>query len=411
MLNKTIKLSQFLIIVLTLYSCNQTSIKTELKQANNTNAVLIADFDQLEEKDIKLSEIVDFEKLILLENSENALLNKPSAFAYSDNYLLVTDNLNKPAKLFSTDGKFLKNLGTVGRGPAEYGSVYSPIIDQNNKQFWLLVGGNYSHLKDGWFYIYDENGDFLKELEMPFLKHEKRNINNALLLKNQIIVAGNTSSEYLLAYANTDGQNVTEFPNRFPTDYFTYLVNISHVIPTDGENQLLCHLGETDTVFSINLKDTTISPKIIIKNEKHKFNADKIKQARKNRNFAEIVKASSGGYSIELKGETDKYFLFFVRVAGKQTEYKEIFVDKASGKCFTGKIINDLLNDAPIDNLDYLYQNDYLFLHFPAYKFSSLMSEKDNIHPEITAKINSLSEPLTDEDNDVILVCKLKKGR
>ena len=65
-------------------------------------------------------------------------------------------------KLFDRSGKFLCNVGAVGRGPGEYAiSIYDDIIDDNNELIYIApyIGNN--------ILVYNTSGKFLKNLEAP----------------------------------------------------------------------------------------------------------------------------------------------------------------------------------------------------------------------------------------------------
>jgi hypothetical protein len=84
---------------------------------------------------MRLSDLVNSCKFVQLDNNPDAFLNWPSHFAVSDSFILITDALDKPAKLFTISGRFIRNLGSVGKGPDEYISVISPYIDEESNHF------------------------------------------------------------------------------------------------------------------------------------------------------------------------------------------------------------------------------------------------------------------------------------
>ena len=61
-------------------------------------------------------------------------------YAFSDHYICIGASMRGPAKLYDrATGKFLCDVGTIGRGPGEYLNTYgAPRIDEEDSTIWLL---------------------------------------------------------------------------------------------------------------------------------------------------------------------------------------------------------------------------------------------------------------------------------
>ena len=61
-------------------------------------------------------------------------------YAFSDHYICIGASMRGPAKLYErATGKFLCDVGTIGRGPGEYLNTYgAPRIDEEDGTIWLL---------------------------------------------------------------------------------------------------------------------------------------------------------------------------------------------------------------------------------------------------------------------------------
>ena len=61
-------------------------------------------------------------------------------YAFSDHYICIGASMRGPAKLYErATGKFLCDVGTIGRGPGEYLNTYgAPRIDEEDSTIWLL---------------------------------------------------------------------------------------------------------------------------------------------------------------------------------------------------------------------------------------------------------------------------------
>ena len=63
--------------------------------------------------------------------------------AVSENYIAIKDSERTPLKLFTREGKYIRDIGAVGRGPDEYNiSLYGVQIDEARDQLYLLPFAN-----------------------------------------------------------------------------------------------------------------------------------------------------------------------------------------------------------------------------------------------------------------------------
>jgi len=111
---------------------------------------------------IPLSSLVENCELVQLESVEDAYVN-PWFTTITDKYIGVGMNGRDPFKLFDRSGKFLCNVGSVGRGPGEYiAGPYDAIIDDQNELIYLspFSGNN--------ILVYNTSGQFVKDIVAPF---------------------------------------------------------------------------------------------------------------------------------------------------------------------------------------------------------------------------------------------------
>lgn len=86
----------------------------------------------LEQKNtIKLSQLATKVEYIQLETNENCLIDNNAKYFFSDGFIFVRnrDHILK----FSSDGKFIKQIGTPGRGPGEINSIHNVSIIPKKK--------------------------------------------------------------------------------------------------------------------------------------------------------------------------------------------------------------------------------------------------------------------------------------
>ncbi len=392
-------------IILLLGSCSgRRDTKT-----NGTEVGLSVNIDNVATRKINLSELAGDFRMVILETDEAALLNSPSEFAVNDEYIVIVDWDQNPAKLFTAEGKFVKDIGKIGAGPDEYNSVVSPHLDNKDNSIWLMLGGNYSHPKEGWIYVYNSSGELVNRINTTG-RSEEQNANGVLIHNNKVIKPGNVDARNMITIKSVDNEKDIKIKNRIPSDYFTYLTNTSIVYPF-GENYHL-KIGESDTIYSLS-PEGKVTPVATVFTSRFRFDEEKIKAARSSTGpgrFENIQAAVEGCYSIGLLGETAGHFLLAVTINGKGQSTKLLAVDKDSGESFFCEIVNDFQYDITLSRQPLIYNNEYMIFHYPAIAFIETLKKKiedadDNVN---IRELEILSESIKPDDNDILLICRMK---
>lgn len=122
----------FLLLVLFLASCNN-------KDRNQDDAVYNVRFDNCKTTiDLKLSDIVDSYKFVKLETTPESLIGvNPRIILARDNIIVI--DMNGVYK-FTTDGRFVRKIIKLGRGPDEISSVIN--YSYSEKSNLLLIEDN-----------------------------------------------------------------------------------------------------------------------------------------------------------------------------------------------------------------------------------------------------------------------------
>jgi len=378
-------------------------------KTNEIEIDLSVNIDNAETRKLNLSELASDFKMVILETNEAALLNSPSEFALNDEYILIVDWDQKPAKLFTTEGKFIRDIGDIGVGPDEYLSVVSPHIDKKDNSIWLLLGGNYSHPKEGWIYVYNNSGELVNKIS-TFVRSEDQSANRVLIHNNKVIKPANVNSKNMIAIKSIDSEKDIKIKNRVPSDYFTYTTNTSIVYPFEDNYHL--KIGESDTIYSLS-PEGNVTPIATVFTNRFKFDEVKIKDARSSTGpgrFENIQTAVEGCYSIKLLGETAKHYLLTVTINGKAQSTKLLAVDKDSKESFFCEIINDFQFDITVSRQPYIYNNEYIIFHYPAISFiETLKKQIEDTNDENTIQdLEILSETIKLDDNDILFICKMR---
>lgn len=88
--------------------------------------------------DIPLSYLTESLQVVKLDNRDEALVGGNTRTTVSDNYILVSNKKQTPYKLFTRSGKFVSTIGTYGQGPNEYGNTYAEQLDEAHNRIYIL---------------------------------------------------------------------------------------------------------------------------------------------------------------------------------------------------------------------------------------------------------------------------------
>lgn len=128
----------------------------------NGAKVMVCSLDKVKKTEtIPLSRLVENCTLIRFETNQEAFF-KAWFITVTDKYIGVRQQGNGSYKLFDRSGKFLCNVGAVGKGPGEYSmSLYDDIIDDQSNLIYL------SPFMGNKLLLYSTSGKFIKYIEVP----------------------------------------------------------------------------------------------------------------------------------------------------------------------------------------------------------------------------------------------------
>jgi len=108
-----------LIIALLLVKCSNKTATDSKVTVNNKKALQTLNFPDSGEDTLKTSYFADTVIYIPLETTSESLVGSIRSLWMNDSYILVNSR-NTPLLLFQRDGKFVRKIGKLGRGPGEY---------------------------------------------------------------------------------------------------------------------------------------------------------------------------------------------------------------------------------------------------------------------------------------------------
>ncbi len=111
---------------------------------------------------LKLSDFASDFKFIRLETKKECLLGDAKFYVTGD-YILA-EQPNQGILQFNMDGRFIRNLVRVGKGPAEYFTMSNWVVDENNQILYLN-----DYAKPGYFLHFDlKSGKYIGNLKKAF---------------------------------------------------------------------------------------------------------------------------------------------------------------------------------------------------------------------------------------------------
>jgi hypothetical protein len=128
-------------------------------------------------KIVNISDVTDDIKYVALETTDSSLIGERARVQIVNGriYVLSSQSLfSFDIKVFDINGKYLYTFNRVGRGPEEYSQMSGIEIDNVTggfiafDLFSLLFN---STIQSGSFKEYDKEGNYLKTINMPVIKH------------------------------------------------------------------------------------------------------------------------------------------------------------------------------------------------------------------------------------------------
>lgn len=115
-------------------------VKSKNDNFNLNQNFVDVDIDNLEtEKQITFSSIFRDFKIVPLETSDKCLIGNISQIEiFNDTIYVLDSSIAKALFVFDNKGKFIRKIGTVGKGPGEYINPLSFTFDEKNSQIQIL---------------------------------------------------------------------------------------------------------------------------------------------------------------------------------------------------------------------------------------------------------------------------------
>jgi len=333
-------------------------------------------------KPVTLSEIGKDLIYIPLETNSQSLLRNINRLAFSNKYIFVSD-FDKLIQ-FDHEGNFLRQIGSIGRGPGEYIHVSYFDIDDKSERIYILAWGIHTILE------YDFNGQFIRSFEISFttLQFIKAESNSfAFVIPNH---SSNPDAEYSEIITDSLGtiKTKTKNPNRFQTNSFVT------VIPLYYFNDTIRIFESRVDTLSILRKEKRIPYAIFnLGNEKmepEQYEINAFKENNKDKLWILDICENNDYLFLHLNLGLDDSSRFCIY--DKHTS-ETVFLNKNG-------FINNLDNGNPFWP-KYVYNDSILVDYQSANKFLNAINKN-----QVTGSSEILSRKLTELSNPILVVLK-----
>ena len=355
---------------------------------------------------MSLGDLVETYDIIKLENKDEALIKTyPFGIFVYDNYILLNPDAISPVKLFTRKGQYVADIGGIGQAPGEYKTVYSCMLDEKQKCIYLGPGrankvliydlkGNYVpeeviHFEEivhkPWIWV-DDNKKNIAVVGLPFSENENSNFeisSNLCWVQN---LKGDIVHKVSAKNYGLSGDYSNDLVVVRNVDAFSFSIFEDPGLRT-----------RPDTLYHYDTKRNIIIPC---------FTLDYVVAA--NRRVATILYETSQSYwaRVTLYPNNTSSSASPVRL----TTFN-VCVSKKDGS--VSRI--DRFTD-PLLGLSYPYlvmQNGYVCITFEPLGLMDALDKvlaQTDLKPEIRKRATDLRNSLHENDNDILMIGKLKSN-
>lgn len=332
-----------LLIIILFINCSNKkrdfNESTKTSSFNNLNKdIVLVDLDTLNASLAKYSDFYCSVKYVPLETTDDALIGKIKHIQLINDTLYILDGTSaKSLFVFNFEGRFIRKIGKVGKGPGENIQPMSFSIDETKNEIYIL---DESLQKIN---VYKKDGSFKRQIILSQkVRSSCLRINqNKLYLDTKPYLSQSTN--YLLRELDNDGQN-----QELKFDLKRYNKGWNKLLHLEGAGTIF--KGTDDLKFVELFMDTIFS---ISSSEIRPFVAIRSKDIISRNELSEIMKIQNDNVLVEtLLQKTNKiwgihnyienddliHFLFKRKIS-----YNEIIISKESMKpMYIKGLVDDL---------------------------------------------------------------------
>ena len=299
---------------------------------------------------------------------------------------------------FSKNGKFICQIGRVGRAPSEYTSIKDFMYNESHNTIEIFSGRE----------IKEFTLDGIWKKDIPI---ENNRVASLGYTNNQFLgFIDNTTgqNEYSFVLIDTNGEIINKFENKYKFTSTQGIFNPYECIFYQYDGILHCKELLSDTIFSF--VNGTFIPKYILKQGEGKFTLD-VREDEQYfyKNFNKII--------LQWNSFESKNYLFYRYSWKKRDTY--LIKNKSNGTQYLIDngigLVNDMDNgpNFKIKNIVTVDGSEYLISWIKGFELKAHVTSNDfkntiPKYPEKKKELEQLANSLDENDNPVLMLVKLK---
>ena len=399
-----------LAFLLVLIACRRSAVISTDKNVYNVS------IDQCKDNiDLKLSDLISECRLIPLETTDESVLNQNLRIIALANIFLVGD-ISGIYK-FTQEGKFIRKLLNVGRGPSDIPQSYTYFVNEKNNQ--IILNGRYQNEE---LRVYDYKAEkFLDPIKkaVPGYWGEFTIYNDSLILASLNPVLAD-SSLYELFLQNFRGQIVSSIAKGRKMMSTRKGETVQRLQVCIGKPDTYVHYIYDDTLFKYN--DNKLTPYVIVSyNTSRTFLRGTYSQEGERwLNYPSVQNSKFMlFYELTFLGTTPNQMAgvsfnytqnyFFLKKSNSSLSRIRTYTDNITGKVQEGSGDFPIIGRSSI--IPGIMQGDRLFVTYEASILKTLKPDSEllrDMPAGTTDQLQTILKNIKEMDNPVLLIGTLK---
>ena len=355
---------------------------------------------------MSLGDLMESYEIIRLDNRDEALIKTyPYGVYVTDNYILLRPaDVVSPVKLFTRKGRYVADIGGVGQGPGEYLYLFSWLVDEKENRIYLGPGRTDKVL------VYDLKGNYLPDEVIRFgeivhksqiwVDYDKKNVVVVTLPFSANVNSNFAINKNVCWVQNRDGDIVHRIPvNHYGLigDYSNGLVacrNVDAISFSIFEDPML--RTRPDTLYHYDAVKNIITPC---------FTIDHV--VSENQSVCTVLYETSRSYWAQVTLYPNN---LSSSVSSVRLPAFNVCVSKKDGNVRRIDRFTD-----PLLGLSYLFlamKNGYVCISYDPLELMDALDKvltQTDLEPDVRKRATDLRNSLHENDNDILIIGKLKQ--
>ena len=356
---------------------------------------------------MSLGDLMESYEIIRLDNRDEALIKTyPYGVYVTDNYILLRPaDVVSPVKLFTRKGRYVADIGGVGQGPGEYLYLFSWLVDEKENRIYLGPGRTDKVL------VYDLKGNYLPDEVIRFgeIVH-KSQIWVDYDKKNVVVVtlpfSANVNSNFAISKNVCWVQNrEDDIVHRIPVNHYGLIGDYSNaLVARRNVDAISFSISEVpmlrtrpDTLYHYDAVKNIITPC---------FTIDHV--VSENQSACTVLYETSRSYWAQVTLYPNN---LSSSVSSVRLPAFNVCVSKKDGNVrridrFTDPLLG-------LSHLFLMMNNGYICISYDPLELMDALDKvltQTDLEPDVRKRATDLRNSLHENDNDILMIGKLKSN-